>query len=195
MQDVNASTDSILFLDTETTGLKPGFIGQLAAIKLVPNGDDFSIETFVDWYIVQALEYGAAKVNGFDVRTLAKLSGGKTFSDKYEDWFDFASDVTVFYGYNVAFDIRFVNAELARVGYAQDVTPCDVLKFVKADNHSKDGNKLSDAIDRYGIEAETEEWCNALFTGVDYNIHDARYDVVATFLLAQKLGMIPSISL
>ena len=67
----------ILYLDTETTGLRPGQICQISYIMQTKN----SVVAKNMFFTVDSVEYGAYSVHGFSVEKLKELSKGKRFED------------------------------------------------------------------------------------------------------------------
>ena len=98
----------IIYLDTETTGLRPGQICQLSYV--IQDGQQVRGKNF--FYTVDAVEYGAFMVHGFSVEKLKSLSKGKRFSDSilevkedFEPYFDNLKNRNKKYGIFI-FDTR-----------------------------------------------------------------------------------------
>lgn len=177
---------AILIGDTETTGLRPGYIAQLACVKI----DKGKITGFNAWFKVKEMEDGASKANGLSVPLLEKLSGGLEFYDRLDDITALYEGVTEFYGYNTRFDRKFIETELARCGLpAPDLAFQDVMTTAKAKMGVTKGYKLGQALEHFGLTAKVEPIAKKIFGDVS-NLHDARYDAVATLLLARYLGML-----
>lgn len=175
-----------LVIDTETTGLKPGYIAQLAAIKI----DNGKVTGFNSWFKVKEMEEGAARANGLSVDLCAKLSEGKEFYDRLDDIELLLEGVTDIYGYNTKFDKLFLETELARCSLSlENIAYCDVMPDVKKIMNVKKGFKLSDAIEFFKIEDKVGPLAQKIF-GSSESLHDARFDVAATLLLARKLNRV-----
>ena len=71
----------LLFLDTETTDLKPGQIAQLSYI--INDGISLLHKNF--FFSVENMSFGAQNVHGFSKDILSKLSNGQTFKDVYKE--------------------------------------------------------------------------------------------------------------
>ncbi|MDR0918891.1 MAG: 3'-5' exonuclease [Oscillospiraceae bacterium] len=170
----------IVFLDTETTGLCPGQICQLAMVKV--NND--KLTAYNQFFKVEYVDYRAEQVHGFSVDRLRFLSKGKKFEDCIGDISEFLKGADIISGYNVPFDLRFLTTELERCRkFLPDTKIVDVMraKGVKG--------KLTAMIESYNIKEETERIVEELF-GELSGAHDARFDTVATMILSDKVGAI-----
>jgi len=106
-----------IVLDTETTGLDPGQghrivdIGCVELVNLLPTGAE------KQWYINPEREMpaDAARIHGL---TDAFLSDKPPFSHIVREFVDFIGDSCLVI-HNAAFDMKFINAELERHGYAR----------------------------------------------------------------------------
>ncbi len=180
----------ILYFDTETTGLYPGEICQLAylmqdAEKTVAKNMFFSVD-----YV----EVGAFAVHGFSPSVLAELSDGKIFCDRIDEIEkDFLSaDVVV--AHNSAFDFSFMRKEFERCGreFCVNAEFCSMKRTVTLCKLSKTRGagykypKLSELCANFGVtDADICEETKKFF-GSELSFHDARYDVVATYLSINK---------
>jgi len=177
---------AILIGDTETTGLRPGYIGQLSCIKV----DNGKATGFNAWFKVKEIEDGASKANGLTVPLLEELSGGLEFYDRLDDILALYEGVTDFYGYNTRFDRTFIETEFARCSLpAPHLAYQDVMLTAKHKMQVKKGYKLGQALEFFGLTDKVEPVARKLFGEVN-SLHDARYDAAATFILARKLGML-----
>jgi DNA polymerase-3 subunit epsilon len=169
-----------IYLDTETTGLAPGQICQLAMVKVADN----KISAYNQFFTVENVHFRAEMVHGFSVEMLKILSNGKRFEHCIEDISEFLKGVDIISGYNIPFDLRFLKAEFERCGKClPNVKIVDVMraKGVKG--------KLTEMIEKYKIKEESEITVNRLF-GALSGSHDARFDTVATMILSNKVGAI-----
>ena len=106
-----------IVLDTETTGMEPSEghklveIGCVELINQVPTGRHYH------QYInpERDVPAEAAAVHGL---TLDMLKDKPVFSEIYTDFLDFIGDDGMLVIHNAAFDMKFINAELATVGHA-----------------------------------------------------------------------------
>lgn len=177
---------AILIGDTETTGLKPGYIAQLSCIRL----DGGKATGFNAWFKVKSIEDGAAKANGLSIPLLDELSGGKEFYDRLDDIIALYDGVTDFYGYNTRFDRTFIETEFKRCSLPPpNLAFQDVMLTAKAQMGVKKNFKLVHALEHFGLTDKVEPFARQLF-GACESLHDARYDATATFLLARKLNML-----
>ncbi|MCL2060582.1 MAG: 3'-5' exonuclease [Oscillospiraceae bacterium] len=99
--------------DTETTGLKPGNICQLAYILIDGDGGLLGTNLF---FTVDYVEPGAENVHGFSVSMLAGLSGGRRFADHASKIADDFSSCPQWVAHNFSFDNSFLAAEYRRQG-------------------------------------------------------------------------------
>jgi len=105
-----------IVLDTETTGMEPAEghrlieIGCVELINQVPTGRTF--HTYID--PERDVPADAVAVHGI---TAEKLRGKPVFSQVYIELLEFIGDAKLVI-HNAAFDMKFINAELASVGHA-----------------------------------------------------------------------------
>jgi DNA polymerase-3 subunit epsilon len=105
-----------IVFDTETTGLEPAEghrIVELAALELVdhlPTGRTFQSYLDPECDVPEA----ARRVHGL---TREFLAGFPTFAEAVDDFLAFLGD-SALVAHNAAFDLKFLNAELARIGRA-----------------------------------------------------------------------------
>ena len=177
---------SYLVYDTETTGLNPGYIAQLSAIKV----DGKRVTGFNAWFKVKEMEDGAAKANGLSVAICEELSNGLEFYDRLDDIQELFDGVTDIYGYNTKFDKKFLEAEFLRCSLQlPNVAWQDVMLTAKQVMQVKKGFKLVNAIEFFNIEDLVIPFAMKVFGEVE-EAHDARYDTAATMMLARKLNML-----
>jgi len=177
---------AILIGDTETTGIRPGYIAQLACIKV----DNGRATAFNAWFKVKEMDDGASKANGLSVPLLQELSGGLEFYDRLDDILALYDGVTDFYGYNTHFDRLFIETEFTRCSLPPpNLAFQDVMLTAKAKMNVTKGYKLGQALEFFGLTDKVEPIARKLFGEVN-SLHDARYDTAATFILARKLNML-----
>lgn len=180
----------ILYFDTETTGLYPGEICQLAYLMQ----DEEKTVAKNMFFTVDYVEAGAFAVHGFTPSVLAELSDGKIFCDRIDEIEkDFlTADVVV--AHNTSFDFAFMRKEFERCGreFCVKAEFCSMKRTVALCKLPKTRGagykypKLSELCAYFGvtdgeISKETER-----FFDCGLNFHDARYDVVATYLSINK---------
>lgn len=180
----------ILFLDTETSGIRPGNICQLSYI--MQDKDGLSAKNF--FFTVPFVEYGAYMVHGFSVGTLKTLSGGKVFADFIDEIDGDICRSDLLAAHNVAFDIMFLRSEFERCGvdFTYKENFCSMKKatpIVKLPRTHGAGYKyprLSELCAFFGVtDDEIARETQKLF-GESVNFHDARFDTTALFLSLKK---------
>lgn len=176
----------VVVFDTETTGFKsgPNTITQLAAIEL--DGDRREAYNF--FFLCDNLNPYVEKMTGLTSAKLFELSEGKVFENRVEEIERLFNGARVV-GYNVTFDIRFLKSELENCGRSIDFSDrlC-VFQRQKKITKTAANNKLVDALAYHNIEEEVVgEIAKDLFGMRGYtHAHDARWDTVATMLVAAE---------
>ena len=183
---------NIIYLDTETTGLKPGQICELSLIK----ESDFNFEYAKNYFFeVDEVESGAENVHGFSVEMLKQLSGGKKFSD-YKDEILNELEGSTLVAHNLPFDEKFISTELWRCECAS-FTPADrvdtmvlfkpILKIpAKSRRYGPyKSPKLSEVMDYLNINADvvsqhTAKWFS---DSTKTSYHDSRYDTACLYVI------------
>lgn len=190
-----------IFLDTETTGLRPGEIVQLTYCICDINSEGVEKVSFAKnfFFAVDYVEPSAEAVHGFSVHRLNSLSKGQTFKDVADE---IADDLKggIFIAHNVKFDKNFVATEFDRL-YNINWTPSDFFctmeyfkPIVKAE--TKDGRikfpRLEETMSFLKIDKDiVMRGAKRLFNCDDVSFHDARYDVaalVSCYYKASRLG-------
>lgn len=141
-----------VILDTETTGLDPVYghriieIGAIEIVNRLVTGRDFHCYLNPD----RESDPGALEVHGL---TTAFLSDKPRFEDVAEDLLAFVQDSELII-HNAPFDLKFLNAELSRIGREPIVQICagvtDSLLHARK-LHPGKRNSLDSLCDRYGI--------------------------------------------
>lgn len=181
----------VLYFDTETTGLKPGHIIQLAYV--LDYGKKTTCKNF--YFDVDYIEPSAAMVHGISVEKLHILSGGKRFDcylDEIENDF-LAADLIV--AHNFKFDLSFMTAEFSynfkNFTYKESLdtmryfTP--ILKIPRPFGKGIKFPKLEEycnALDVYGFEVV--DFLKNNFSDTFSRAHDAAYDTAAMFLATKN---------
>lgn len=181
----------IIYLDTETTGLRPGNICQLSYI--MQSGKNILAKNF--FFSVDFVELGALQVHGFSVPLLKKLSNGKRFNDcidQIEEDFNLANAIVC---HNTSFDFMFLRAEFEREGrffdsekgFCSMKKSVPICKFLRANHKGYKYPKLSELCQFLGIDEHTILDKTQDFFGQDCGYHDARFDTTALCLAVNKL--------
>lgn len=182
----------IVFLDTETSGLKPGYICQLSCVFF----DGKSVKGKNTFFKVPYVEYGAYKVHGFSTENLNVLSGGKTFSDNIDEIKEDLLNADLLVSHNTAFDFMFLREEFDRCGVDFDFKKgfCSMKNSVNLCRIPKRRGlgykypKLEELCKYFYIDnIDIKRELNKLFS-CDSGYHDARFDTTALYL-AVKAGI------
>jgi len=186
-----------LFIDTETSGFKPGSIAQLTYVITI----DDKVEAAKNFFLsCNYIDPGAEKIHGFSVEKLKVLSGGKSFKDIAEE---VAMDLKdgIFIAHNVKFDIDFVKTEIERAGYPFDIGGqfCTMKYFeniikLKGKYGKYKWPKLEETMQFLEIDTESKgfnDGLQRLYGDEGISFHDARFDVaglITVYYKAIKMG-------
>jgi DNA polymerase-3 subunit epsilon len=141
-----------IVLDTETTGLEPSDghrIIEVACLELSgrrATGRHF--HRFVN--PERAIDFGATQVHGL---TAEDLADKPRFADIADEFLEFVEGCELLI-HNAAFDVAFLNAELARVGRPKVEAVCtvaDTLAMAR-DMHPGKKNSLDALCERYAVD-------------------------------------------
>lgn len=181
----------ILYFDTETTGLKPGHIIQLAYV--LDYGDKITCKNF--YFDVDYIEPSASCVHGVTVEKLRQLSKGKTFGDYIDEIDEDFSKANLIVAHNFKFDCNFMTAEFSyhnrNFNYTESLdtmrhfTPIlqiprpfgKGIKFPKLEEYCQ-------ALDVYPFE--TVNFVKRYFGESFARAHDATYDTAGMFLATKN---------
>lgn len=181
-----------VFLDTETTGLAPGQIGQLS---MIIEHDDNSIEAKNYFFEIDYITDSAKEACGRDIDFYREASKGKRFKDYANELLEILSD-SILIAHKESFDENFLSAEFWR----QDIIfkpagrLCTMTYFMNLlkITPGKYGYKykpprLSEVVDYFNIdEQKIRQYSIQLFGNNDNTnngFHDARYDTTAMFII------------
>ncbi|KKP38558.1 MAG: polymerase III subunit epsilon, DNA polymerase III subunit epsilon protein [Candidatus Peregrinibacteria bacterium GW2011_GWF2_33_10] len=136
-------------LDTETTGLKPGGIIEIAAQKF--RGQDVVAEFH---FIVNPecfIEQGASFTNGLTHKIVQEQ--GKAVSEIIPAFVNFCGTSTLV-GHNIGFDLKFINHHLRNLNMAELKNPyVDTLELAKKYmSLGTSNNKLGTIASHFGID-------------------------------------------
>lgn len=177
-----------IYFDTETSGLEPGQIGQLAMIIL---NDDQSIKAKNYFFDIDSVEEGAAKVTGRDVEFYHKASGGKRFDDYASEIYN-EMEGAMLIAHNIKFDVKFLTAEFFRCNAIFTPTQqFDTMTYfkpiVKAQIYGKIKNpKLEELVRYMNIDTNKVARFTSRLFGIDAEAyHDAMYDTTSMFVAVE----------
>jgi DNA polymerase III subunit epsilon len=144
---------SLVFLDTETTGLDPKKERLIEIACYQTNESGGATNQHLHHYMnpEQTISYGAEKVHGLNN---AMLKDKPLFSTIAQELIDFISGKTVV-AHNAPFDVGFINAELKRCKHkVKDITRiCTIIDSlsVAKKKHPKARNSLDALCKRYQV--------------------------------------------
>lgn len=183
----NKLTKKLLFLDTETTGFKPGNICQLS--YLIIDGNNIIPNNY--FFKVNYVEAGAQSVHGLSVGKLEKLSDNMSFKDKVTLVKKDFDNTNLLVGHNISFDLKFIISEFENAGqyFNYDHVLCtmkyftNIVKISKGRGSGYKWPKLYELTNFFKIsDKEIMKATEELFESKNLDYHDARFDTVATYL-------------
>lgn len=179
-----------IFFDTETTGLSPGNIAQLALIQ----DTDGIIEARNYFFKVDYITQGAEELCGRGIDFYKEASGGKEFKD-YKDELYSIFNGALLIAHNLKFDENFLCTEFWRQGilFKPESRLCTmeyfkpILKLPGKGQYQYKNPKLSELVDYFKIDTEKiNVYTKQLFsTDENESFHDARYDTASMFVVFQ----------
>lgn len=181
----------IIYLDTETTGLRPGKICQLS--YLIQSGNKIREKNF--FFSVDYVESGALAVHGFSVPRLKALSKGKKFCDFCPEIERDFNDADLIVSHNTSFDFMFLDKEFSDCGrvFPREKGFCSMKNSVTVCKLSRNNHKgykypkLSELCGLIGVKddyllSKTEEYFEE-----KCGYHDARFDTTAVCIACNLL--------
>lgn len=180
-----------VFLDTETTGLAPGQIGQLS---MIIEHEDSRIEARNYFFEIDYITDGAKEACGRDIDFYKEVSKGLKFKDYANELFEILSDSMII-AHKEKFDENFISTEFWRQNII--FKPADrfctmnyfmnVLKITPGKyGYKYKPPRLSEVIDYFNIDEQKIQQYSLQLFGNDDNtntgFHDARYDTTAMFV-------------
>jgi DNA polymerase-3 subunit epsilon len=152
-----------IVLDTETTGLEVELqhrVIEIGCVELVNRR--LTGRTYHQYLNPERdIDEGAQQVHGL---TREKLTREPTFSQVHPEFLDFVRDAELII-HNAPFDVAFLNAELARVEFAQRVNElCRVLDTLALARQMHPGqrNNLDALCKRYSVDNSHRDYHGAL---------------------------------
>ena len=181
----------VVILDTETTGFEANRnqIAQLAYLVII----DGKVKAKNFFFTVDKMDKGAENTHGFSMEKLKLLSNGKRFSHYAEEIFK-DLDEAMIVCHNLQFDIPFIQNEFERIGVRINPpnTFCtmkyytDILKL--KGKYGYKWPKLTEVLDYYGISNLDIIKKMNIFFGETAGAHDARWDIIATMEIYNRIG-------
>jgi DNA polymerase-3 subunit epsilon len=161
MLDQSISEIPLVFVDTETTGLNPADghriveIGVVEIANLIPTGRSFHVYLDPE----RDMPEEAFRVHGLSSEF---LSTQKKFAEIAEEFRAFIDGARLII-HNAEFDVRFLNAELARVDapLINQANVLDTLALARQ-RHPGMANSLDALCQRYGVDTSRREKHGAL---------------------------------
>lgn len=188
----------LLVFDTETTSLVPGSICQLS--YLIKDNKDIVAKNF--FFKVNYIEPESQKIHGLSIELLNELSNNKRFLEYSSEIKSDFEKSNILISHNYEFDLKFIITEFSRCKQKIKCNKgfCTMRYFTsicKLKGKKKMGNKyptLKELANFLDIsENELIQKTIDTFQINDTNFHDARFDVVTTYLCyikAVELGYI-----
>lgn len=137
-------------LDLETDGLNPVHdnIIEIGVVKVGEKQENFQRFIKIEGKLPEEIK----KLTKIDDEMLEEK--GIPLKRALEEFIDFIGDTRIL-GYNVAFDIKFLNSSLEKEGLAKiNNKVYDIMQFVKKDNLFLNNYKLETALKSYSIDEE-----------------------------------------
>jgi len=135
-------------LDLETDGLNPfnDNIIEIGVVKVGEKQENFQRFIRIEGKLPEEIK----SLTRIDDEMLEEK--GIPLKRALEEFIDFIGD-TIILGYNVAFDIKFLNSSLEKEGLAKiNNKVYDIMQFVKKDNLFLNNYKLETVLKSYGID-------------------------------------------
>ena len=175
-----------IYFDTETTGLAPGRIIELAYV--LDYGDRVVGKNF--FFAVDYVPEVASNIHGITTEKLKVLSKGKTFSDYADEIQKDFLEADLIVAHNVKFDLTFLNAEYSYLDCVFKFNETlDTMKYftpiLKLERKSGGYKypKLNELSDYFGIYPyDATIFCRETFGEQGLSFHDARFDVAILYL-------------
>lgn len=179
-----------IFLDTETTSLCPGQIGQLSMIIEEENGE---VSTKNYFFKIDYISPSAEEICGRGIEFYEKASGGKVFADYKDEIYNTLADSTLI-AHNIKFDVNFISTEFWRQNILfKPSNEFDTMEYFKEickipgkGKYKYKNPKLEELVEYFNINKEAIRKYSEQLFGNDDNtndgFHDARYDTTSMFI-------------
>lgn len=143
-----AKVKTLIFLDIETNGLNENEddIIEIGGVKVVGE----KLEIFQNLIKTKGkIPHEITKLTGI---TTEDLDNGNELKEVLKSFLEFIEE-SIIIGYNVNFDIKFINKNLENLGLSRITNKIyDLMDFVKKDNQFLEDYKLQTALQGYGIK-------------------------------------------
>lgn len=168
-----------IYFDTETSGFKPGQIGQLSAI-IEENGKISGVNYFFE---IDYINKDAEALLGRGLSFYKEKSNGLRFKDKAEEIKEIFNG-SVFVAHNLKFDENFLSSELWRCKLsAIPESRLDTMEYYKnilklTNSYGRIKNpSLAELVNGLNLDKEKiRQYCIKIFNSEDIDFHDARFD-------------------
>lgn len=165
---VHLLPQSVAVVDTETSGLSPKTSKIIEFAVVMMNRDAEIVKTFGSLVDPKG-PVGATHIHGITAKDVA----GKPLFESYAPHLSKTLANSIVVGHNVAFDVRFLKAELDRAGHATDFVVVCTMKVARKYMPELPDHKLHTVCQALGITLE--------------NAHTALADTYATAEVLQRL--------
>ena len=173
-----------IYLDTETSDLKPGQIGQLSLIIESEAG----LSTRNYYFSIKSITDGAAQVTGRSVDWYERASGGKKFAEYADEIYNIINNQRII-AHNVKFDESFISMELWRCNKTLTIgdrfdTMTSFRNITKIpSNNGYKNPKLQELVNYLNINTdEVAKYAQELFSIETNDYHDAIFDTTSMYI-------------
>ena len=175
-----------IILDTESNGMKPEQVCQLAYIKCV--GGAVSGHNF--YFSVDTMNDYALKKHRLSKSRLFSLSSGRTFEQRFTEFWRDLVEADVIVGHNIAADMRMLDIEAKRLNLEplQAKTFCTMQHYqtamhLRGRTGQRKPPRLEELCRYFRVDdVRIEKACQKIFRRHNAVAHDARFDATATYL-------------
>lgn len=175
-----------IILDTESNGMKPEQVCQLAYIVC----DTGAVSGRNFYFSVETMNEYALKKHRLSKAKLYNLSHGRTFDQRFTEFWQDLVTADVMVGHNIAADMRMLEVEAKRLGLEMPKarTFCTMKHYqtamhLRGRTGQRKPPRLEELCRYFHVgEVQIEKACQKIFGLRNAVAHDARYDATATYL-------------